>query len=247
MLRKEKYKYSGLQAIYFNYIFQKSIFVVFLISIILMSIFVVLSSNPWLDRLDYIKYPNDFHLMYFTQASLIIQIFNSIIVATLVISTVIQANSFDTLFLSYIPRKKIALYKILNVSIILFLLCLYELVLFIGVGMLVYPSFVPIAMSYIGFMNIIVVMMFEFSVCIVFTTILPIVFIPMCSLFIFIVIKLLSNNYRMVMDIISKIMPVVKLNSSSMTFETSNPILSIIWVLLLIVIYVNIYSLKDIK
>jgi len=247
MKEKRRYRNSGLIPIYFNNIFQKSTIIVFLISIGLMSISMVIAANPWLNQSDYLKYSNDFHLMYFEQGALLIQIFNSIIVSSLVISIVIQSNSFDTLFLSYISRSKICLIKFVNAAIILFILCLYEMTLFIGIGLLMYSNFIVEVTTLIGFLYLYIAMLFEMIIGILLTTILPIVLVPMCILFIFLVLKLICNNYDIIMEYITNVIPAISLNRDSLSFEMTNPLLSIIWVILCFVIYSNIYNIKDLK
>lgn len=247
MHQKQRYKYSKLFSIYFNFIFQKSTLIIFLLSIIILSICLLLCSNPGYDKIDYIKYSSDFHLMYFKQSNLIIQIFNSIIVVTFVISITLQTNNFDVLFISYTSRNKIALFKIINISIILFLLIIYELALFLGIGLIFYSDFIPNITTFFSFFGMYIIMMFEFSVCILFTSFIPIILTPMIFLFVFFVIKLLCNNYNMISNFFSKLIPIININQKNLYFEIHNPILCIIWILLLLIIYINIYTIKDLK
>lgn len=246
-MQKRKYKISNLISLYLNNIFQKPILIVFLISILLMSACVLIASNPWLDSLDYLKSSNDFHLMYFQQGILIIQIFNSVIVSSLVISIVIHSSGFDALFISYIPRRNICIVKLINISFIILILALYEMILFIGVGLFVYPNFYPNLMTFIGFLYLYITMMFEVIISILMTTLFPIVLVPMSILFIFLVLRLICNNYTIIMEYISNFIPLLRLNKDNLDFEMTNPILSVIWILLCFILYINVYSIKDLK
>ena len=116
---RNKYKLNSLISLYISYIFQKGTIIIFSISLLLMLVFLILISNPWMNNTTYLLSSKDIHKAYLEQGIFIIQVFNSVIIAILVIQLFINSNSFDTLFISYAKRKNIVYMKLISILIIL--------------------------------------------------------------------------------------------------------------------------------
>ena len=72
---------------------------------------------PFLDKIDYFKSSDDFHIMYLTQSIFIISVFNSILIAAISLSLANQSLKFDVLFIPNFKRKAICLCKLIAGSI----------------------------------------------------------------------------------------------------------------------------------
>ena len=97
-MRKEKSSnLINLIKLYLSYLFQKTTIIIFSISLLLIFLIILYISNLDLDINLYLQVYDDIHLNYFTQSFFIIQLFNSIIIATITISLTINSTTFDTL------------------------------------------------------------------------------------------------------------------------------------------------------
>ena len=115
----KKTKFHNLILLYLNYCFQKTTIIVFAFSLVLLIISLVGMSSINYSHESYLLNPDIFHEQYFKESLFIIQIFNSIIIATMAIILIINATSFDALFVSHMPRFLICLAKVIVLIIII--------------------------------------------------------------------------------------------------------------------------------
>lgn len=247
MKRRNKYNGLSLVDLYLGYIFQKSTIIIFSIAILVMIGLGIVASNPGYNKIDYALGSDDFHNLYLNQMILYIQIFNCIISATLAINLAIQAISFDTMFASYISRRRICLAKLMAVILVQLLIIIIEIIIVYSIGLLVYPNFKIDITAIKSLTNLISSSLFNSILNILFTTIIPIIFIPMILLLINIVILILCNNYGNIYSIMCNLIPLLKAEITNNTFVLEAPIIKIILVILLGFIYISIYEIKDLK
>lgn len=240
-----KNKFLNLIILYLGYIFQKSTIIIFSFSLLLIVVFLSISSNMNYNELSYLSNPEIFHQQYFTQSLFIIQIFNSIIIATITITLILNATSFDSLFVSHTPRILICFAKICAFIIILFSIILFEVVVLFIIPTLKYTYYKPNINELKIFIYLFQTELIEFIISIAITTLLSQIFVPMIFMFISIVIKLFSNNLTDFNKAISNILPIINVSQNS--FICNAIFLSIIWVILIGFIYIGTYSIKDIK
>ena len=107
MKRKKECSIIDLSTLYLSYIFNKITLIIFLVAIIFIVLALLFLANPNLDLEEYILNPSSFHQNYFVQSLFILEIFNGIIIQTLVILLSIQSNSFDALFIGRMKRIRI--------------------------------------------------------------------------------------------------------------------------------------------
>ena len=98
----------------------------------------VVIANPSLSDTDYLLGFKDIHNAYFEQSLFVIQVFNSIIVTTVVITIIINSISFDSLFVSYVPRYIICISKLCAILIIIFGIILFEVIIVYLIPLLKY-------------------------------------------------------------------------------------------------------------
>ncbi len=245
MEKKKNYRMTSLVSLYLNYIFQKTTLIILLISLLLMVTILIIIANPSLSQTDYLMGYKDIHNSYFEQALFVIQVFNSIIVTTVVITVIINSISFDSLFVSYVPRYVICIAKILAITIIIFGITLFEVAIVYLVPLLKYDLY----KTNIGDLKLILYLLlttfFELMVEICVSTIIPVIFVPMSFLFVFVILKSLMHSMNKFKNIISSFIPVIETSNS--IYSLSGLLVGIIWILILSFMYFSIYNVKDLK
>ena len=244
-MKKKNYKITSLISLYLNYIFQKTTLIVLLISLFLMITILVVIANPSLSDTDYLLGFKDIHNAYFEQSLFVIQVFNSIIVTTVVITIIINSISFDSLFVSYVPRYIICISKLCAILIIIFGIILFEEIIVYLIPLLKYDLYRTSIENFSLIGYLLLTTFFELMLEVFLSTLIPTIFVPMSFLFIFIVMKSIMHSLNRVKDIISSFIPVIETSDS---IYTSNGILvGMIWIILLSFLYFSIYNVKDLK
>ncbi len=232
-----------LTRLYLGFLFQK--ITIFIFILFLLSIFFILLYMSKLDlkNEDYVFISKYIHKNYFDQAIFILELFNSIIIATIVISLVINANSFDSLFISYTSRFKICISKFLAILLVLFLLMIYEFIILIVIPLFRY-SYFKIELSHIIiFLDLISYSLIEIIITMLVTTLFPYVITPMFFVFISIVFKLICSNNSNFNDYASKLLPLAKVDFSGIS--SLGLYLAPLWIILLFLVYISVYNVKD--
>jgi len=232
-MKKEKsFSLMTLVKLYSSFLFQKTTIIIFSIALVLILGIIIYLSNPFMNVNDYLVGYKEIHLNFFLQSFFVLQLFNSVIIATISISLIIQAQSFDTLFLSHTSRCKLCISKIITSSIVLFLLVAYEILLIIIIPLIRFPLF-NINKDII------------FSLFYLFLSTLTESIISFLFMFISVVIKLLCNNFTNFKNIFTKIIPFVDVSYDGIKFDAF--MLTPIWILLFGMLFLSIYSIKDLK
>ena len=243
---QNKYKAQTLIGLHISYLFQKLTLIIFGAAIISMIIILIILSNPWLSNTDYLLSSSDIHRGYFEQGIFVIQIFNSIIIATIVIQLFINSSSFDALFLSYIPRYKLCVIKLLSLVIILSLLILFEVLILYLIPILRYSQYKPSFSDLMILLYLPISIIFEILISVLLTTIIPSIFIPMVVLFLSVISKAISSIEKL-KEILSYVIPLVRIKDNSAYLEMHTIIISLILSLIFSLLYIRIYQLKDIR
>ena len=245
-MKKEKNSnLIDLTRLYLGFLFQKATIIIFSISLLLIFLIILYISNIDLDMNVYLQSYTDIHLTYFTQSFFIIQLFNSIIIATITISLTINSTTFDTLFISHTSRIRICVSKILATSLVLFLLSLYEILIIMVIPLIRYPMFKITSSMYLSIIFLFLSTVVETILSFLISTALPYIFIPMIYMFISIVIKLLANNHTDFKDVIGKVIPMVSISYKNIYCDAIG--LAPVWIVLFMLLYISIYCIKDIK
>lgn len=245
-MKKEKsFNLMSLIKLYLGYLFQKSTIIVFSISLILILFIIFYISNPFMKMEEYLAGYNELHLNFFTQSFFIIQMFNSIIIATITITLAINSISFDTLFISHTSRFKICLAKIIACIIVLFILATYEILVVNLIPLIRYPMYKINPEIILNIVYVFLSALTETIISFLLSSALPIIFVPMIFMFISIVIKLLSNNFTIFKQTINKILPIVDVTYKGVKCDAI--MLTPIWIILLCLIYFSIYAIRDLK
>ena len=234
-----------LSSLYLNFSFQKVTIIIFSLSLILMTTFMFIISNPWITNEEYLLNYEGFHDNYFRLSLLIIEIFNGIIIASFIITLIINANSFDFLFISNNKRMYLSISKIITLLLILFALTLFEFIILNVVALTRYSLYKININSILILLFIFLSMIFEAGLSMLLTTLVNSIFIPMIILFVGIIIRLLSSSFPKIEEITSKIFPIINISGTDIIFNSylTTPILSILFY----IIYVFYYNIKDLK
>ncbi len=242
----KKYKLNSLISLYISYIFQKGTIIVFLISLILMVLFLILISNPWISNTTYLLSSTDIHKSYLEQGIFIIQVFNSVIVATMVIQLFINSSSFDTLFISYVKRKNIVFMKLISILIILLLIILFEIIILYLIPTIRFSLFKIDINDLIIIPYLLLSLLFELSISIILSVSIQSIFIPMSVLFISVILKAISSIKKL-KEILSYFIPIIYIDNMNPTIELKTVVVSVVIIMAAIIIGIKIYECKDIK
>ncbi|MBR6072628.1 MAG: hypothetical protein IKP77_07365 [Acholeplasmatales bacterium] len=243
---KKKYKLNSLIGLYISYIFQKGTIIIFGVSLLLMLIFLIIVANPWLENYQYLLSSKDIHRGYFEQAIFIIQVFNSVILATIVIQIAINSASFDSLFVSYISRKNIAIAKIFSLLIVLSLLILFEVLLLYMIPIFRYSLYKPEINDLIVLFYLSLSIIFELMLSMFLTTLTQAIFMPMALLFVSIILKAISSIAKL-RDILSYFIPMIYIEDMNAKLDIKTIVITCILSLAFSLLYFNLYSYKDLK
>ena len=245
MMMKKKNNTIQLVNLYINYIFSKTTIIILSISLILMTLALILISNPSLDKADYLLGYNIIHLNYFRLGILIIQVFNSVIITTIIITVIINSASFDSLFISNNPRYIICLSKLLAMFIIMILISLFEFIILYLIPLIHYPLYKPLAKEYLVIFYLLIIDFFEISLSVLLSTLVSSIFIPMAVLFISIIFKVICQSVVSFKNSISYFIPI--LEEAKYGLDGEGIMVGVIWVILLIFLYFSVYNVRDLK
>ena len=242
---KRKGNLRNLLILYLNYIFQKSTIIVFSVSLVLISISLLIISNPWIDFEAYKISPIDFHMNYFTQSLLVLEIFNTILVTTIVIILMLQSTSFDLLFLSHTKRSIVSLSKILSSLMVFLYLSIFEFIIMYLYPLIFYEEF---KLEYKDLMTILILflsMAFTYSISIVLTSIIPSIFLPMLVLFLSLIKSVLTSSFSSVKKVLVDILPIAFFDDGVIKMNSTLPVF--VFIIIFIMIQVTIYNIRDIR
>ena len=242
---KNKYNIKSLINLYISYIFQKGTIIILIGSLLLMTLFLVIVSNPWLPNTDYLLSYKDIHRGYLEQGIFIIQVFNSVIISAIVIQIIINSNSFDTLFISYIPRKNIVIVKLLSLLIILLALILFEVLILFIIPLFRYSMYKMEIENIIIIPYLLICITFELSISILLSIIFQSIFIPMTVLFTSVIIKVISS-IKGIKEILSYFIPIIYIDNMNSKLDIKAMLVGIVLSILFLFIYYRIYKYKDI-
>ncbi|RIA75838.1 hypothetical protein EI71_01137 [Anaeroplasma bactoclasticum] len=245
MKRRKEKKLISLTSLYLNYTFQKATILVFSISLAFMVIALIVIANPMYDRNSYLLSPESYHQVYFNGALFVINLFNGIIITTISILLFLQSNSFDALFLPNTKRSMLLSIKILASVILFLLLSLFEFVLLYGIPLFLYSSYKMDISSMLTILYLFLGMIFDFSISIILSILVPTIFSPMIVLFISLVKNMISTTFFSIKEVISEILPLLTYNNGIIMMPSVYiiPIFS----LLFLFIYYLLYNIRDIK
>lgn len=243
-MRRRK-KLGNLLTLYLNFVFQKSTIILFSISLLLMTLALFFIANPWLDIEKYKLEPMAFHLNYFQEALLVLEIFNTILVTTVVIVLILNSISFDSLFISYTKREVIAFAKVLSSFILFLLLSLFEFIILYLYPLLIYPDFKIEIRDLLTIGILFLSMGFTYSISLVVTTLIQTIFPPMLILFISLIKSVLVSSFSSVKNVLKELIPIPLFQDG---YVIMNSIFVIpVFLFIFILIYIFLYNIKDIK
>lgn len=240
----KKYRLSSLVGLYLNYVFQKSTLIILGISLVLMSL-IVFSLTTINNEAGYLLSYNDIHIEYFKKALLVVHIFNNVIIATLVINLAINSISFDSLFLSYVPRNIICISKIIAISLIIFGLTLFEVSLIYFVPLIKFSLYKTSASDLMLILYLFLANLFVIMIEMLFTTIFQSIFVPMIVLFLSVALKILCDSIKSLKDSLSYFIPLIDFKNNQ--YYLDGGIMASVVIILLGALYLSFYNSRDLK
>lgn len=245
MKRREEKRIISLTSLYLNYTFQKSTIIVFSLSLVFMIVALIVIANPMYDKDSYLLDPKAFHQVYFNGALFVISLFNGIIITTISILLFLQSNSFDALFLPNTKRSMLLSSKVFSSIILFILLSLFEFILLYGIPLFLYSTYKMDYSCLLSILYLFLGMVFDFSISIILSILVPTIFSPMIVLFISIVKNMISTTFTSIKEVLSQILPLILYNGTIVVMPSAYiiPIFS----LLFLFIYYLLYNIKDIK
>ena len=248
MKRKEEKRFNpkALFYLYLNFILNKKTIIAILLSLSFLAL-----SLFYISRIDdeaiYLANLLNYHQSYFNLSLLIINILNGILISFLVINLSINSLNFDILFISYVKRYKLSLIKLITIFIILFIILCFEFGIMALISLINFKCYKLSNETILSFFYNYISIIFEALISIGLTEIFNVIITPLFILFLFLVIRILMNNYQKLKDLFFDYIPYIIYNSKKNIFEFGNSLISVIIILALIILYIQIYSIKDIK
>ena len=231
MKKEEKRKnLKSLFSLYGSFILNFKTIIAIIISLIILA-----CALYYLSRIDdsknYMENPLIYHQSYFNLAILIINLLNGVLIAFLVMNISINSLSFDILFIPYIKREKISIIKLLTIFIILFILLTMEFIIISLIALIQFKCYKIDFNFVLSFYYSFISLIFETLISIALTEIFNVIITPLFVLFIFLIIRVLMNNYNKIKDLFYDYIPYLIYNSKENVFEFGNSIVSILLII----------------
>ena len=230
---------------YINYIFNKTTLIILGISIALMVGALIVISTPSMDKTVYLMNYKEIHNNYFRLGVFVIELFNSVIITTIVITVIINSISFDSLFISDNPRYIICISKLLAILAIMTVISLFEVFIIYLIPLIHYPLYKMELNDYMLLFYLLIIDFFEISISVLLTTIIGSIFIPMGVLFIFTVLKVITQSMVTLKKVLNVFIPMIDVSGGIVIFD--GYLVGFIWIILLIFLYFSVYNIKDLK
>ena len=245
MKKRKRISILNLSSLYLNYIFNIVSIIIFIISLLLIILSLLFLANPNLDIKDYIINPESYHKQYFIQALLILEIFNSIIITSIVIILIKESQSFDSLFLGGNKRFDISISKIVSSSIVIILLAFFEFIILYLYPVLIFKDFKLEYNDLETLLYLILQMSFLLYFEMMLTNIIVSIFIPMTCLLLNLIKNIITSTFSNVMNLFEQFIPILKYENNHIELKSLYAIP--MWLFLFIMSYIFIYNIKDIK
>lgn len=244
-MKRTKNNIIPLTSLYLNYIFSKTTLIILGISLLLMVLALVFISNPAMSEAEYLLGSDEVHNNYFRLAGFIIQVFNSIIISTIIITVIINSVSFDSLFIADNKRYIICISKLLSIFIIMTLITIFEVIILYLIPLIHFPLYKPELKDYLLIIYLLIIDFVEITLSILLSTILGTIFIPMGILFISIIIKIICQSILTFKTMISIFIPIIEVEGGGLV--TSGAGVGLIWIILFTFLYFSVYNIRDLK
>lgn len=246
MKRKRKNQMIQLCNLYLGNTLNRLNMIIIILGSTLLAISIYFIADPWLNNDVYITSPINYHYAYVSQATLILELFNIVVLTALIINLGSQSSGMDLMFISYIKRRTLCLCKVIVISAIGLFLVLIEMLI---VYLIMFIKFYKFEFSYLVFFKflcIYLLFLFQALLGLAISSIHSSIFIPIGYLFLQIIYLVVFTNNEVVMDKIGYILPWISIDDKA-TIYMKNPITTGVWIISLIILYINIYNIKDIK
>ena len=244
MKRKKEMNSLKLSFLYLDYIFNLVTIIIFSIAIIFLVLSLLFLANPLLDIQEYLKNSESFHKNYFDQAILILQIFNGVLVTTIVILLMIQSQSFDALFIGSNKRIKISVAKIITGIILFLTLALIEFIILYFYPLVIFKNFKLGVKDLLTILYLFLCMSFSYFFSIFLTNIIQSIFIPMICLFLALAKNIITSTFSDIKEVISLLLPILSYDEG---LKLNSCFILPLWIVFFITIYIFVYNIKDIK
>ena len=126
---RKRIKNVELFKIYFNYCFSIKTILIIIVSLAILAVCLIALCHFDETMSYYLKNYESIHGSFIQQAVLLIEIINAFIIAFISTMIINDEKQFDSLFISYVSRTKIALSKIISISLFMLMYILLELLI----------------------------------------------------------------------------------------------------------------------
>lgn len=220
--------------------------IIIILGSIILAVAIYFISDPWILNDVYITSPVSYHYAYISQATLVIELFNIVVLTALIINLCSQSSGMDLMFVSYIKRRTICICKVLVIGIIGLFLILIEMFIVYLIMFLKFYKFEFNYLTFINFLSLYLLFLFQTLLGLAISSIHSSIFIPIGYLFSQIIYLVVFTNNEIVMDKIGYILPWISIDDKAIIYM-KNPLTTGVWIISLIFLYINIYNIKDIK
>lgn len=244
MKRKKEMTSYKLSFLYLDYIFNKITIIIFSLGILFIIVSLLFIANPNLDLNDYLKNSLGYHNAYFVEALIVLSLFNSVIITTVVILLMIQSNSFDVLFIGTNKRIKISLAKVITGPILFLVMSLIEFIILYIYPILIFKNYQIEFYDLLTIIYLFLSMSFTYFFEVFLTNLISSIFIPMICLFLSLVKLVMTQAFNNIKDILSYIIPIIEYDEH---YILNSIYVTPLWLVFFITIFIFTYNIKDIK
>ena len=232
-------------SLYFHFLFNKIVILSIILSLSIISIILFLLAKNTYEMPSYLYNYNDIHINYFRLSYFIIMIFNLIIIALISITYTNNSSYFDILFISSNSKIKIPLVKVFCGFLVIIIISSIEYLILSFIEVFYFRYYIFKIKDLFTLYQIIIMGLLSYIISLSINTIINQTIIPLLIMLISIILKLICNNMLEFKNYYEKVLPYYSYNEN--IYDKTGSFLALIWVILLVLFYVLIYNIKDIK
>lgn len=240
---KKKIKSLKLLKIYFNYCFSIKTLIILIVSLCLTTIAIYLLSSFDESMEYYLSNYKYIHEAYLNQSILIVEIINAFIIASIVNQVTVSQINFDSMFVSYIDRKRISLIKIISVFMFISLYIILEIIIISAIGFFEFPYYAYCSNGLMLMYYFILMAIIEASIAFLISIVINNNFSMILSFIIFIMLSFAKGNIVTKIDNYELLIPLF--NYSDYKYQI--PYIGLIISILCFTTFSIIYNNKNIK
>lgn len=239
-MKKGRANFNLLFNINVGFAFNKKSIISLVCSFIILTSYLIFISYMSYDKNYYLLAFNDIHNVYLKEGIFVVNIINSLLILVLITILFVNCDSFDSMYVSYIPRNIVSKCKILSIIYLEIFICVFEFFILMIPAIIIYPHFkLEVEHIYI-FIYIIIFGLFQISTSLLLISFICNNFIPMLCFLINFMLQILSLGFADKIEYLKYLIPTTYINYNV-------PMIGICIIFIGFMIYKMKYIIKNIN